>query len=433
MPITTATSKRGSLYVPRATLVFRHALVATCDRGPSDAGLLADGAVAISDRLVGWVGPDARLDAEVDAEHAEVVDAGSRLVTPGLVDAHTHLVFAGERADEFARRAAGESYEAIARSGGGIEATARATASVSDEELLAAAIARARRLLAQGVTTAEVKSGYGLTAAAELRLLRVISELAHAVWAEQTVVPTLLAHAVPSERGGERDRHLRELCEELVPAAAAQGLAAFCDAFADEGAFTIDEARRILETGAHHRLVPRLHADQLGARGGAQLAAELGCASADHLEHVDEPGIAALASAGVAAVLLPLATFFLGRERYAPARALLAAGVPVALATNVNPGSAMSENVGLTLSLAALAMRLAPAEALVAMTAGGARALRRTGLGRLARGCEADLVLWGCRSLEHLPWHAAVPHALTVVKRGRIVLRAEPPLAADCE
>jgi imidazolonepropionase len=362
----------------------------------------------------------------------EVVDAGSRLVTPGLVDAHTHLVFAGERADEFARRAAGESYEAIARSGGGIEATARATASVSDEELLAAAIARARRLLAQGVTTAEVKSGYGLTAAAELRLLRVISELAHAVWAEQTVVPTLLAHAVPSERGGERDRHLRELCEELVPAAAAQGLAAFCDAFADEGAFTIDEARRILETGAHHRLVPRLHADQLGARGGAQLAAELGCASADHLEHVDDPGIAALASAGVAAVLLPVATLFLRRERYAPARALLAAGVPVALATNVNPGSAMSENVGLTLSLAVLALGMTPAEALVAFTAGGARALRRPGIGRLARGCEADLVLWGCRSVEHLPWHAAVPHALHVVKRGRVVFRAEPPLAADC-
>src|SRR5919198_2765334 len=152
MPITTATTKRGAHYVPRATLVFRHALVATCDRGASDAGLLPDGAVAISDRLVGWVGPDAQLTAEVDTEHAEVVDAGGRLVTPGLVDSHTHLVFAGERADEFVRRAAAESYEAIARSGGGIEATARATASVSDEELLAAAIARARRLLAQGVT-----------------------------------------------------------------------------------------------------------------------------------------------------------------------------------------------------------------------------------------------------------------------------------------
>jgi imidazolonepropionase len=178
--------------------------------------------------------------------------------------------------------------------------------------------------------------------------------------------------------------------------------------------------------------VPRLHADQLGPRGGARLAAELGCASADHLEHVDDAGIAALAQAGVVAGLLPLATLFLGRPRYAPARRLLQAGVRVALATNVNPGSAMSENVGVTLSLACLALGMSPAEALVAFTGGGARALRLTGAGRLARGCEADLVLWGCRSLEHLPWHMGVPHVLQVVKRGRVVHRGEPPHVADC-
>jgi imidazolonepropionase len=433
MPITTATTKRGARYVPRATLAFRRALVATCDRGSSDAGLIPDGAVAISDRLVGWVGPDVQLEAEVDLEHAEVVDAGGRLVTPGLVDAHTHLVFAGERADEHARRCAGESYEAIAAAGGGILSTVRATAATTDEALLAGALSRAQRLLAQGVTTVEVKSGYGLAPAAELRLLRVVAELAHALWGQIAVVPTLLAHAVPPERAGDRERWVTEFCEEAVPAAAAGGLAAFCDAFADEGALTLDEARRVLEAGSHHRLAPRLHADQLGARGGARLAAELGCASADHLEHVDEEGIAALASAGVVAGLLPLSTLFLRRPRFAPARRLLAAGVPVALATNVNPGSAMSEDVGLTLSLACLSLSMTPAEALVAFTAGGAQALRLAGAGRLARGCEADLVLWGCRSVEHLPWHMGVPHALQVVKRGRVVHRAEPPLVADCE
>jgi imidazolonepropionase len=188
----------------------------------------------------------------------------------------------------------------------------------------------------------------------------------------------------------------------------------------------------VLEAGKRHGLVPRLHADQLTAGGGAQLAAEVGCASADHLEQVDAAGMAALARAGVVAGLIPMATFFLGLGRYAPARALLDAGVTVALATNVNPGSAMSENASLTLSLACLALKLTPAEALVAFTAGGAKALRRPELGRIAPGAQADLVLWGCRSVEHLPWHCGVSHALLVAKRGRIVHAAAPGAAADC-
>ncbi|MFL5300760.1 MAG: imidazolonepropionase, partial [Anaeromyxobacteraceae bacterium] len=298
-------------YLPRATLAFRHALVATCDRGASDAGLVPDAAVAVSDRLVGWVGPDAALEASVDLAGADVVDVAGRLVTPGLVDSHTHLVFAGDRANELSERAAGRSYADIARAGGGLHATVRATAAASDPALLDAAVARAHRLLAQGVTTVEVKSGYGLAPAAELRLLRVVAELARTVWPVMTVVPTLLAHAVPREREGDRARWVEEVCEALVPAVAAEGLALFCDAFADDGALTLAEARRVLEAGAHHRLVPRLHADQLGPRGGAQLAAELGCASADHLEHVDDAGIAALAGAGVVAGLLPVASLFL--------------------------------------------------------------------------------------------------------------------------
>ncbi len=420
-------------YLPKATLVLRHAAVATCAAGASDAGIVTDGAVAVAGHLVAWVGPDAALAGAVILEGAETVDAGGRLVTPGLVDSHTHLLFAGDRSRELAERAAGRSYVDIARAGGGILATVRSTAAASDEALLAAARARVRRLLAQGVTTVEVKSGYGLSVQGELRLLRLIARLADEVKDEVTVVPTLLAaHAVPPERAADREGYVRELCEELVPAVAAGGLAASCDAFAEEGAFTVDEARRVLEAGAHHRLAPRLHADQLSPGRGARLAAELRCASADHLEHVDEADLDALAAAGVVAGLLPASTLFLGLGRYAPARRLLQAGVPVALATNLNPGTAMSENAGLTLSLACLALGMTPAEALVAFTAGGARALRRPELGRLARGCEADLVLWGCRSVEHLPWHMGVSHALRVVKRGRTVLEAAPGTAVDC-
>jgi imidazolonepropionase len=421
-----------SSLLPKPTLVLRNAAVATCDRGASDAGLIPGGAVAIEDRRIAWVGRDRDLEAAVDLGGARVIDAQGGLVTPGLVDSHTHLVFAGERAGEFALRCSGRSYLQTALSGGGIAVTTHETVAASDEALFEGAAARARRLLAQGVTTIEVKSGYGLTPAAELRLLRLIHDLAHSLFAEVTIVPTLLLHAVPPERAGDREGFVREVCESLVPQVARERLAVACDVFAEEGALTIEEARRILQTAKAHRLTPRLHADQLTPGGGARLAGELGCASADHLEEIDDAGIAALAKAGVVAGLLPLSTLFLGSERWAPARRLLDAGVALALATNLNPGSAMSENVGLALSLACLKLRLSPAEALVAFTAGGARALRRTDLGRIARGAEADLVLWGCGSPEHLAWHMAVNHALVVVKRGRIVHEASPGSAVDC-
>jgi imidazolonepropionase len=417
---------------PKATLAIRNALVATCDRGPSDAGLVPAGAVAIDDLRIVWVGRDRDLDGAVELADARVLDARGALVTPGLVDSHTHLVFAGDRAGEFALRCAGRSYLETALSGGGIAVTTRATAATGDAALLGAATARARRLLAQGVTTVEVKSGYGLTVAEELRLLRVIQELAHAVWPVQTIVPTFLAHAVPPEREEDRAAFVEELCAELLPRVARERLAVSCDVFLEEGAFDAAEARRILEAAARRGLVPRIHADQLTASGGATLAAETGCASADHLELVDDGGISAMARARVVAGLLPLSTLARGSERYAPARRLVDAGVPLALASNLNPGSAMSENVALVLSLACLKLGLSPCEALIAFTAGGARSLRRADLGRLAPGCEADLVLWGCDSVEHLAWHMAVNHAVAVVKRGRVVHQALPGAAVDC-
>ncbi|HET6924154.1 MAG TPA: imidazolonepropionase, partial [Anaeromyxobacteraceae bacterium] len=326
-----------------ATLVVRDALVATCDAGLSDAGLLPGAAVAMDDRLVGWVGPDAELERACDLAGARVLDAGGRLVTPGLVDSHTHLVFAdrGERAREFAARAAGRGYLDAARTGGGIAATVAATRAASDEALLAGAEQRALRLLAQGVTTVEVKSGYGLSAPEELRLLRVVHELGRRLWDRLTVVPTLLAgHAVPAERAQDRAGWIREIAETIVPAVARERLAVSCDAFAEDGALSLAEARAVLEAGKAHGLVPRLHADQLSAGGGAELAAELGCAGADHLEHVGQAGMAALARAGVVAGLLPISTLFLRGDRWAPGRRLLEAGVAVAVATNVNPGSA---------------------------------------------------------------------------------------------
>ena len=417
---------------PKATLALRNAVLATCDRGPSEAGLVPGGAVAVDDRRIAWVGRDRDLEAAVDLEGTRILDAAGGLVTPGLVDSHTHLVFAGERAGEFALRCSGKSYLDVALSGGGIAVTTRATRAASDVALFDAAVLRARRLLAQGVTTIEVKSGYGLTPESELRLLRIVQQLAHALWAEATLVPTLLVHSVTPERLEDREALVTEICEALVPAVAKERLATSCDVFAVEGAFTIDEARRILLAAKGRGLATRVHADQLTPSGGARLAAETGSASADHLEMIDDTGIAAMARAGVVAGLLPLSTLYLGSERFAPARRLLAAGVPLALASNLNPGSAMSENVALVLSLACIKLGLSPAEALVAYTAGGARSLRRTDLGRLAPGCEADLVLWGCASVEHLAWHMAVNHALTVVKRGRIVHEALPGTAVDC-
>ncbi len=417
---------------PKATLAVRNAVIATCDEGPSDAGIVPGGALAVEDRRIVWVGRDRDLAGAVDLDGARTLDARGGLVTPGFVDSHTHLVFAGERAGEFALRCSGKSYLDVALSGGGIAVTARATNAASDAALFDAAVARARRLLAQGVTTVEVKSGYGLEQRHELRLLRIVHEIAHALWTEVTVVPTLLAHAVPPERSEDRDGFVREWCEDLVPTIAKEKLATACDVFVEEGAFSVDESRRILEAARRRGLATRVHADQFTSRGATALAAEMGCTSADHLEMADDAGIAAMAKAGVVAGMLPVSTLYLGSDRYAPARRLLDAGVPLALATNLNPGSAMSENVGLVLSLACLKLGLSPSEALVAFTAGGARSLRLPDAGRLAAGCEADLVLWGCGSVEHLAWHMAVNHALAVVKRGRVVHQAASGTAVDC-
>jgi imidazolonepropionase len=400
-------------------LLVRNARVATMAAaqalpGDGPLALVEDGAVACDGERIVYVGPSSGAPAAT-----ETIDAGGALVTPGFVDPHTHVVFAGDRASEHAQRLSGVSYLEIARQGGGIRGTVRATRAASDDELLQGATARLRRMLQSGVTTAEVKTGYGLTVAQELRLLEIARKAGAASGVD--VVPTLLGlHAVPEELS--REAWLRQVRDELLPAAAAAG-ARGCDAFFEQGAFTADECRDALDAGRRLGLTGHLHADQLSDSGGAALAASLGCASADHLERASPEGIAAMARSGTAAVLLPLAAWFL---RDVPARAapFLDAGVAVALGSNLNPGSQRIESVSMLLAAGCLFCGLTPAQALWACTAGAARALRLDDRGVLRPGARADLVLFDCRDAAHLPYHAGVEHARVVLAKGEPVHRA---------
>lgn len=417
-----------------ADLVIRNAseLCTMLDHDAGDAlGSIASGSVACFEGHIVWTGRDADLPSSVKlSSHTRTLDASGCTVTPGLVDCHTHVVFAGDRGDELAERCSGVSFLDIARRGGGILATVRATRTASEDRLVELALPRLARLLEHGITTAEAKSGYGLTASDEIKMLRTIGRLAAAQPID--LVPTLLcAHAVPTEHVPDRSKYVDLCIEEIVPEVARLGLARFCDAFVERGAFTVEECRRILARGKDLGLTPRIHADQISSLGAADLAAELGAASADHLENVSDASIAALAKANVCAVLAPVSTLSLRRAAYAPGRKLWDAGVSVALATNVNPGTAMTENASLTLSLACLCNGLTPAEALWAFTRGGARVLGLDGqVGSLEPGKQADLVIHACESHRHLAYHLAVSHVQTVIKRGRVVL--ERPVAR-CE
>ncbi len=408
-------------------LIRNAAEVLTCTGSPrgdieSALAVIPNGAVGIAGGRVSWVGPAHAVPSEAVGPSTEVLDAEGGTVTPGLVDPHTHLVFAGERAHEFDLRNQGATYLEIAKAGGGIANTVKATRAASEEELVALALPRLQRLHEQGVTTCEVKSGYGLNLADELKMLRAVRTLSG--MQPVKLVPTLLcAHAVPAELRENRERYVDLCVEEILPAVAEEGLAFACDAFCEEGAFTVEETRRMLTAAAALGLVPRLHADQLTAGGGAQLAAEVRASCADHLEQVTDEGIEALAGAEVSAVLVPTSTLFLRMKPYAPGRKLRAAGVNVALGTNVNPGSSMTENVGLVMGLACLENGLTAAEAVWGFTRGAALAMRMSELGRIAPGDPADLVVFGCSSYRHLPYHLGVNHARAVMKAGRVTAR----------
>lgn len=349
--------------------------------------------------------------------------AGGTLV-PGFVDAHTHLPWAGTREDEFALRLAGTSYEEIAARGGGILSTVRATREAAEPLLVAKVRSRLDQMLMHGTTTAEAKSGYGLALAPELKQLRAIAAAAanHPV----RVVPTLLAaHEVPPEHREDRGRYIDSVCQEIIPAVAEANLARFCDVFCEHGVFTVEESRRILLAGRQHGLLPRLHADEFVDSGAAALAAELGAFSADHLMAVSDDGIAALAGSGVVATLLPGTSFFLLKDVWAPARRLVTEGVPVALATDCNPGSCYCESLPFVLALAVFRLRLSVEEALVAVTLNAAASLGLADeIGSIEVGKRADLVLLAAPNLLHLAYHLGVNPVAAVVKDGVLVHRA---------
>jgi len=388
-------------------------LVTNAPDAPGRLGMVRDAAVAVREGRVAWAGPAAHVPAGFGT--LEPFDVGGRAVVPGFVDAHTHLVFAGDRADEFARRLRGEPYEEILASGGGIHSTVVATRAASFDALVAAGVERAGRMVRQGTTTVEVKSGYGLDTETEVRIL----EAARAVGKRTPidVVPTYLgAHVVARETG--REQYLELVTGEMLEACAP--LARYCDVFCDRGAFTVEEARRVLLAGKARGLRPRLHAEQLARSGAALLAAELRAASADHLDHATPEDAAALREAGVVAVLLPAASFSL-RAPQAPARMLWDAGVTVALATDCNPGTSYVESMPFVIALACLEMGLTPEEALWAATRGGALALDEPDKGRVVEGAVADLAVLDASSYRHLPYRPGSDLVWAVVKDGAVL------------
>ena len=356
-----------------------------------------------------------------DLETTPRLDGGGGTLVPGFVDAHTHLPWAGSRESEFAMRLAGKSYLEIAAAGGGILSTVRATRAASEEELVANTRHRLDRMLGLGTTTAEVKSGYGLSLEAEVKQLRAIRRAAadHPV----EVVSTLLAaHEFPPEYRDDRDAWVEVIASEIIPACAEARLASFCDVFCEQGVFDVEQSRRILSAGVDHGLRPRLHADEFVDSGGAGLAAELGAVSADHLVAVTPEGIAAMARAGVAAMLLPGVSFFLMKQEYAPARHLVSAGVPVVLATDCNPGSSHTESLPFIVQLAVFKLKMSIEECLVAITLNPACCLGLgSEIGTIEVGKQADLTLLEGPNLLHLGYHIGVDPVRAVVKAGRIV------------
>lgn len=385
-------------------------------------GLVARGAVAIrGDRIVA-AGPDAEVTAQFEAPPDGRYDADGGVVLPGFVDPHTHVLFAGSREREFEERCLGRSYMEIAAAGGGIRSSVRAFRAATDEELVAATRRRLDRMLRLGTTTVEAKTGYGLNTEQEVRALRLLERLDESHPIE--ILPTFLgAHDFPDEYRDDREAYVRLICEEMLPRVAAETRARFCDVFCEDGVFTSEQARRILSEARRRGLDLRLHADEFAPVGGAELAAELGALSADHLLEVTEHGLLALRHSSVTAVLLPATSFSLGSERYAPARRMIQMEIPVALATDCNPGSAMCESMPLVLSLACLELGMTPAEAITAATANAAASLGLGGdRGRIAPGLRADLQLLDAPSYVTLAYHLGVGHVRQVWKDGRPAL-----------
>jgi len=394
--------------------VWRNARLATLAPGSAGLGVVEHGAVASHAGRIAYAGPEAALPAP---GRAEVIDCDGRWITPGLIDCHTHLVYAGNRAAEFELRLAGASYEAIARAGGGIASSVKATRDASLERLVAETLPRLDALIIEGVTTVEVKSGYGLDLANEAKQLRAARLLAERRPIDVTTT-FLGAHALPPGSDGDKDAHIDRVCNAMLPAIAAEGLADAVDAFCEGVAFSPEQVARVFAAAQRHGLPVKLHADQLSDSGGARLAAEFGALSADHLEYASEDGIAAMARAGTVAVLLPGAFYFI-RETQAPPVALFRRyGVPMALATDSNPGSSPLTSLLLAMNMAATLFRMTVEECIAGTTREAARALGQLGqTGSIEAGKWCDLAIWSIETPAELvyrigfnPLHRRVWH-----------------------
>ena len=383
-----------------------------------DLAIIHDGAMLIEEGRIKRVGPRSEIEPLIEKGCA-VVDAGNRVVLPGFVDAHTHPVFAGNRADEFEQRAGGASYSDIAAAGGGIRSTVRQTRAATEDALLDSTTKYVQWFLRNGTTTIEAKSGYGLTPDQEYKLLRVIGRIK-----PLRCVPTFLgAHEIPVEFRGRAHDYATVVVNEMLPEVAAKKLAEYCDIFCEPEVFGLDESRRILNAARALGLGLRIHADQLSKSGAAELAAELGAATADHLEHTDESGIAALHAAGVQPVLLPGSVYALGSTRYPNARGMIQAGLPVVLATDFNPGSSPTPSIPMILSLACTQMKMTPAEAITAATINAAWSLGRGHeIGSLEPGKRADFVIHDCPDFREIAYFFGVEPAHAVYIDGHCVL-----------
>ena len=385
-----------------------------------ELGIVENAALLIENGRIAAAGSYAQLRSNID-DASRVIDAQGRCVTPGFVDAHTHLVFAGNRAAEFEQRIAGATYQQIAAAGGGILRTVALTRAAGEDDLLASARRHRDWMLRGGTTTIEAKSGYGLDRETELKMLRVMRRLGDEGPAR--MVPTLLAvHTVPPEFAGRRAEYVRFVAEELISEVAAAKLARYCDAFCDDHAFTVDECRTVLASAQRHGLGLRIHAEQFRPGTGAALAAELGAATADHLETVTEETLTQLREAGVQPVLLPGSVFCLRRTEYPPARAMVDAGLAIVLATDFNPGSSPVASMPFMLSLACLQMGLTPAEALTAATINAAYSLGLgSEIGSLEAGKQADFLIHECDDYRELAYFVAAPMRPRVFIGGEVV------------
>ena len=383
----------------------------------SELAIISDGGMLIHNGKVEKIGPSAEIEKNVDDE--EIVDAGGRVVMPGFVDAHTHLVFAGNRLDDFERRSRGETYEQIAKAGGGIWSTVQKTRAASELDLLTHAKKHANWLLSCGTTTVEAKSGYGLTVEDELKILRVMRRLNEEVRLE--IVSTFLgAHAVPRELSP--DGYLDVVITEMLPRVTAEKLAEFCDVFCERGYFNIDQSRKILSAAKEVGLSLRGHVDQLTNSGGAKLMTEMGATTADHLEQTDEQGIAALKKANVQPVLLPGSVYALGSSRYPRAREMIEAGLAIVLATDFNPGSSPTPSMPMILALACTQMKMSSAEAITASTLNAAYSLNRGDkIGSLEPGKLANFVIFDCEDYRELAYWFGFQQTHSVYVRGKCV------------